>query len=276
MPKKGERTWTDEQLRAAVASSNTFIQLMRKLDLSPAGRNFYHVKAHIERLALDTNHFRAARSISSYDEELRDLVPRASTMLELLEKLELAESDAERVRRRANLLGLSTMHLARPTRASRRRRSWTDEELRAAISSSRGLAATLRALGLVPAGGNYDMLQRRIRELGIDTTHFTGKRWNKGLVFQPSQPRPLTEVLVADRWTTSHHLKQRLMREGLKAERCELCGWAARRPSDGVIPLELDHVNGDRHDNRLENLRVVCPNCHALQPTHRGLNRKRR
>lgn len=45
---------------------------------------------------------------------------------------------------------------------------------------------------------------------------------------------------------------------------------------DGRIPLELDHINGDRHDNRLENLRVLCPNCHSLKPTHRGLNRSKR
>jgi hypothetical protein len=276
MPKKGERTWSDEQLRDGVASSKTLVELMRKLDLSPAGRNFYHIKAHIERLALDTSHFSLTRSISNYDDQLRELVPRSSTMRELLEKLALGEPDADRVRRRAHLLGLSTAHFTRPIKSSARPRRWTDDDLRAAISSSRGLAATLRALGLVPAGGNYDLLQRKIRELGIDTSHFTGKRWNKGLVFQPSQPRPLTEVLVADRWTATYHLKQRLIGAGLKFERCELCGWAERRPCDGIIPVELDHINGDRHDNRFENLRVVCPNCHALQPTHRGLNQKRR
>jgi hypothetical protein len=91
MPKKGERTWTDEQLRAAVASSSTFLDVIRKLALSPAGRNFYHIKAHIERLTLDTSHFTPARAINNYDVELRELVPRSSTMRELLEKLGLGE-----------------------------------------------------------------------------------------------------------------------------------------------------------------------------------------
>ena len=74
-------------------------------------------------------------------------------------------------------------------------------------------------------------------------------------------------------WTASHRLKEPLIREGLKRAECELCGWAVARPIDGVVPVELDHINGDKNDNRLENLRVLCPNCHALQPTHRALNR---
>ncbi|MBA3462410.1 MAG: HNH endonuclease [Deltaproteobacteria bacterium] len=78
---------------------------------------------------------------------------------------------------------------------------------------------------------------------------------------------------MSGRWTSTHQLKLRLFREGLKQPCCELCGWCERAP-DGRIPVELDHKNGDRNDNRLENLRVLCPNCHALQPTHRGLNRK--
>lgn len=100
--------------------------------------------------------------------------------------------------------------------------------------------------------------------------------WNKGLGITLRPARPLDEVLVANRWTTSHNLKRRLIREGLKKEACELCGWAERRPHDGVIPVELDHANGDRTDNRLVNLRILCPNCHSLQPTHRGLNKKKR
>jgi hypothetical protein len=80
----------------------------------------------------------------------------------------------------------------------------------------------------------------------------------------------------ADRWIGSHQLKERLFREGLKRPACESCGWAEARPTDGRIPVELDHRNGDRNDNRLENLRILCPNCHALQPTHRALNRRNR
>lgn len=56
---------------------------------------------------------------------------------------------------------------------------------------------------------------------------------------------------------------------------CEDCGWA-KSSEDGRIPVELDHINGDRHDNRLENLRILCPNCHSLRLTHRGKNIQKR
>jgi hypothetical protein len=156
-----------------------------------------------------------------------------------------------------------------------RRRRWTDEQLVAAVATSKSIARVLGLLGLIPAGGNYVHVQRRIDELGLDTRHFTGMGWNVGLAFRPSPPVPLEEVLVKGRRTGSHLLKKRLVAAGLKELRCELCGWAEKAP-DGRIPVELDHINGDPSDNRLENLRILCPNCHSLQPTHRGLNKKSR
>ncbi len=54
-----------------------------------------------------------------------------------------------------------------------------------------------------------------------------------------------------------------------------MCGWN-KTTKDGRLPLELDHINGDSRDNRLTNLQILCPNCHSLQPTHRGLNKKAR
>lgn len=152
-------------------------------------------------------------------------------------------------------------------------RSWTDEELIAAVRESYSYRAVLMKLGLVPAGGNYEQIKRRISELQIQTTHFTGMGWNVGMVFRPNPAQPLTELLVVDCRYQTHSLKKRLFKEGIKIPRCELCGWA-ERSADGRIPIELDHINGDHYDNRLENLRILCPNCHSLQATHRGRNKK--
>jgi hypothetical protein len=126
---------------------------------------------------------------------------------------------------------------------------------------------------LVPAGGNYEQIKRRIRELELPIEHFTGKGWNIDLQFNPNPPTPLEELLVINGTAQSFVLKKRLFVAGLKSPKCELCGWC-EISIDGRVPVELDHVNGDRYDNRVENLRILCPNCHSLQTTHRGRNKK--
>lgn len=154
---------------------------------------------------------------------------------------------------------------------SRHSPSVTDEEFSKIVTASRSLRQVIEKLGLVPAGGNYATVKGRLIRLRMDTGHFLGKGWNKGLVFVPSPPRLLKELLKRDCVVQSYKLKRRLFREGLKKEACEMCGWCVRS-SDGRIPVELDHINGDRSDNRLLNLRILCPNCHSLQLTHRGRN----
>jgi len=152
-------------------------------------------------------------------------------------------------------------------------RSWTDEELLLAVKESRSYRAVLIKLRLVPAGGNYEQIKKRIHHLSISTKHFTGMGWNVGLQFNPKPATPLQELLVLGGSAQSFVLKKRLFVAGLKQPKCELCGWA-EKSSDGRIPVELDHINGDRYDNRIGNLRILCPNCHSLQPTHRGRNKK--
>ena len=152
-------------------------------------------------------------------------------------------------------------------------RSWTDDELALAVEKSRSYRAVLTELSLVPAGGNYDQIKRRIGELSISTSHFSGKGWNVGMKFVPRPAVPVELLLTEDSNVQSYKLKTKLFARGLKKPRCELCGWA-KKAQDGRIPVELDHVNGNSKDNRLENLRILCPNCHSLQATHRGKNKR--
>lgn len=153
-------------------------------------------------------------------------------------------------------------------------RTWSEQQLREAAANVTSVRQLLFALGLKQAGGNYTQIAKFLKLYNIDVSHFRGKGWNKGLK-GISKPRiTLEEILVLGSRFQSHKLKLRLFKAKLKPANCELCGWA-QKSIDGRLPLELDHINGDNTDNRLENLRVLCPNCHSLQSTHRGKNIKK-
>jgi len=153
-----------------------------------------------------------------------------------------------------------------------KKKKWTIEQLKKAVKNSTSFRQVLKKLGLRQAGGNYFQLQKYVKELRLDTSHFKGRAWNKGLKGIGKDRIPLEKILVKNSTFQSYKLKNRLFKANLKPQRCEICGWA-ERASDGRLPLEIDHINGNVYDNRLENLRILCPNCHSLQPHYRGRNK---
>lgn len=153
-------------------------------------------------------------------------------------------------------------------------RKWNKEQLVLAVASSTSYRQVLNKLGLRPAGGNYTQIKKYIIKYKINNKHFKGQGWNSGLKGLLVKPRiPLEDILVKNNNFQSHKLKNRLFKSGLKLERCEECGWCKRNNIDHS-PLELHHINGERLDNRIDNLQILCPNCHSLKPSHRGRNIK--
>lgn len=69
----------------------------------------------------------------------------------------------------------------------------------------------------------------------------------------------------------STHLRKYLV-EKFK-NKCSVCGWCKKHPVTGQIPLEIDHIDGNSENNQENNLRLICPNCHALTPFFKNLNR---
>lgn len=150
-------------------------------------------------------------------------------------------------------------------------RRWSYADLRRAARHARSYRDLLLRLGLKPAGGNYVHIRRIVRERRIKLPRYQGTGWSRGLRGIGKPRLSLATILRRGSTYQSFKLKKRLWSAGLKKQRCEMCGWA-KKSADGRLPLELDHINGDRYDNRLRNLRILCPNCHSIQPTHRGLN----
>jgi Homeodomain-like domain/HNH endonuclease len=142
---------------------------------------------------------------------------------------------------------------------------YSEEQARAAIAASMSWSESLRRLGMCPTGGAWRVLKKYAVIWGIPTDHFRPNGRPR------RQKQSLESLLVRGSKIRSSKLKPRLYAAGLKQPECELCGqgelWHGQRMS-----LILDHVNGDRDDNRLENLRIVCPNCNATLETRCGRN----
>lgn len=147
----------------------------------------------------------------------------------------------------------------------------TKEEYESAIKSAKSIAQALRNLGIKDKGGNYRLIKNAIKEYSIDISHFTGQGWNVNLGFKPKERIETKDLLIENSNYNSYKLKNRLLSEGYKERRCECCGLAEWNGEK--IPLELHHINGDNTDNRIENLEILCPNCHALTDNYRGRNR---
>jgi len=148
------------------------------------------------------------------------------------------------------------------------RNRYTDDQLYEAVKASKTIREALASLGVVPAGGNYSTFRFRVAKLKIDTSHFEYRSKPENATVKPS--RPLADYLSNTIRISSHALRKRLIKDGVFARECSRCKnthWV-----DGLIPLELDHIDGNHENNQLANLRLLCPNCHALTPNYRGRN----
>lgn len=140
----------------------------------------------------------------------------------------------------------------------------TSSELQEIVKNAQSKADICRALGLLPKGGNYATVNRLLvkHEIVWDKDYTP---WNKGKAYKTKQYRNIQEILIENSpHKNTHQLKLRLIKEGLKEAKCEICGHSES--------IELHHINGNPTDNRLENLQILCPNCHAKTDNYRVKN----
>ena len=151
-------------------------------------------------------------------------------------------------------------------------KSITKEKLENIVKHSYSKAEVIKKIGLDPSGANYRGFDILVVKWNIDTKHFTGQGHLKNKTHNWNKKYDLQDILVSYSTFPTNHLKKRLFKEGIFEKRCNKCHnieW------QGVeMPLHLDHKNGNKFDNRLENLEILCPNCHALTETYAGKNKK--
>lgn len=211
---------------------------------------------------------------SAYSRErLEEAARGARTLTEALVRLGVDPRSWKRryIFDRMRKLGVDVSHFEREGA------KWTREILEPVVAVSTSVNEVLRRLGLDPVGGHHTNISRRIKAYGIDTSHFTPAARTERQRYKQRR-RTAAEILVDD---TSGHARRipgsrlkRAMQELGMEERCALCGiepmWLGE-----PLPLEVDHIDGNWRNNRIENLRILCPNCHSTTDSYRGRSKGR-
>lgn len=149
-------------------------------------------------------------------------------------------------------------------------RKYTKEWLEELCKDSTSYAEVLQKAGRKQGGGSQKTLRDKIALFEIDISHFTGQSHSKN---RGRRARTIEDYLNNLVQIKSHKLRLRLFEEGIFEKKCYSCGnteWLGQ-----PIPLELHHIDGNNKNNNLENLMILCPNCHYFTETYKTKNIKR-
>lgn len=252
---------SDEDFAAAVAEASSYSDLLKRLRL-PKCNNWHPVKERAA--AYDCSHFHSLHHIS--DEEFKAAVTSSNTVADLCRRLGRPESKWNSVKRRAQQYDCSHF---------KKRCTPSDDDFRSAVQQSWSIESLRVRLGYVLSGTCYARLKKRMARLGLNQHDFgpTPPRARTG-----SRPLSRDEVFRL-REKTPRRKKQSgatlcaaLLRTG-REYRCAECGLGPKWNGKS-LKLQVDHKSGDPYDDRIENLRFLCPNCHTQTPTFCGRNIK--
>ncbi|MET9151527.1 HNH endonuclease [Streptomyces griseoflavus] len=268
------RKYPDAAIAEAAASSSSLREVALKLGATPATGTLSHIRRRIDAAHIDISHFpgmdRTEAELPFTTEELREAAATATSMRGVARVLGVPDDS----RSRATLNRMLRVRRIDISHFTYRRVPLSEERLRELVRSSASYAEVMRGLDLEVNDVNHRRVRRATARLGLDTSHFTRRSWGRSERPAPAPTAPRVLVVLPDHAarTNRTQLHRALMELGV-AYACARCGntgeWLGQ-----PMTLQIDHVNGDWRDNRRENLRYLCPNCHALTET--WCRRKRR
>lgn len=261
------RKYPDAAISEAVASSSSLREVALKLGATPATGTLSHIRRRISAAGLDISHFpgidRPELDLPFTTEELRAAAATATSVRGVARALGVPDDSRSRT---ALSRMLRTQHI-NTEHFSHRRPLIPEERLRDLVQKSTSYADVMRGLGMEINDTNHRRIRRAASRLDLDTSHFKRRAWG-----QPERPIPaptadrVLVVLPNHAGRTNRAQLHRALTEIGVPYMCARCGstgeWLGH-----PITLQIDHTNGDWHDNRRENLRYLCPNCHALTDT---------
>lgn len=260
-----------EKVINAVNESKSYPELLKKLNLENILKYRTYISRYIKKNNISTEHFITIKNHNEskfrYDKDnLIFLVKNHKTFKDVLLELNLLPitSNYNNLKRYLKKYNIDYSHIINSNKLK-----YDKNTISSIVKKSKSLNEVLLNLGLRAAGGNYKTILKYIKMYDINTSHFNQK--SKEI----QNKKELNSILVSESSYSRKELKKRLYSEGLKKRKCELCGqdenWHGKKMS-----LILDHINGVWNDNRIENLRIVCPNCNATLDTHGGKNIKKK
>jgi len=254
-----------ETLEKIVSESISFPDVCIKLGYDPKTNIKLNIERKIRRLKISTTHFETIKNKKNRwnKEKIEDLIKISTTYKEIL--LEIGYLPIETNYKKLKKL-LKEWNLEFIPSKFDINKNWGRERVENAVKSSFSYRECLRKLDVGSLGGNHNTLKKYIKLYNIETTHFE-------LPKTSNKKKDISEYLIENSNCSRTNLKKRLLDECILVNKCCLCGqtenWNGLK-----ISLILDHINGINNDNRLENLRIVCPNCNAGLETFAGKNIK--